>query len=44
MEKFDKQVVLFSTTNEKTTYKQLLQSEKEKIIRFSRLASRLIVH
>ena len=31
MEKFDKQVVLFSTTNEKTTYEQLLQSEKERI-------------
>ena len=30
MEKNDKQVVLmFSTTNEKTTYQQLLQSKKE---------------
>ena len=45
MEKNDKQVVLmFSTTNEKTTYQQLLQSKKERIVRFSLLASRSIVH
>ena len=43
--KNDKQVVLmFSTTNEKTTYQQLLQSEKERMVRFSLLAGRSIVH
>ena len=31
---------MFSTTNEKTTYEELLQSEKERIVGFSRLAPR----